>query len=114
MPKDKAPGSDEIPTEFFQELAKETAPTLLLAFKAMFNTGETSTRINQGIITLIPKSRDHASLGNWRSITLLGSVYKILTKTLARRLQGLLPDVIRPGQTGFIEGMCIFDNTFLA
>ncbi len=114
MPKDKAPGNNGIPTEFFQELVKEIAPTLFFAFKAMLNTGETSTRINQGIITLIPKSGDHAKLENWRSITLLGSVYKILAKTLARRLLGLLLGVIRPGQTNFIKGRCILDNTFLA
>jgi hypothetical protein len=27
MPKDKAPGSDDIPTEFFQEFTKEITPT---------------------------------------------------------------------------------------
>jgi hypothetical protein len=33
---------------------------------------------------------------------------------LARRLQDLLPNVIRPSQTGFVEGRSILDNTFLA
>jgi hypothetical protein len=42
----------------------------------------------------------------------LGSLYKILAKTLARRLQD--PSVIRPNQTGFVEGRSILDNTFLA
>jgi hypothetical protein len=45
---------------------------------------------------------------------LFGSLYKILAKTLARRLQTFLPNVIRPGQTGFVEGRSILDNTFLA
>jgi len=64
MPKDKAPGANGIPTEFFQELSMELAPTLLLAFKAMLNTGETSKHINKGTITLIPKSGDHFRIGN--------------------------------------------------
>jgi hypothetical protein len=64
MPKDKAPGSDGIPTEFFHEFTKKIAPILLHAFRAMFNTGETSVQINKGLITLIPKSGDHARLGN--------------------------------------------------
>ncbi len=59
MPKDKAPGSDGIPTEFFQEFTKEIAPTLLQAFKAMLSTRATSKLINKGFITLIPKSGDH-------------------------------------------------------
>jgi hypothetical protein len=60
---------------------------LLLAFKAMLTRGLTSEYINKGMITLIPKSGDHSKLGNWCPITLLGSIYKILAKTLARRIQ---------------------------
>jgi hypothetical protein len=97
MPKGEVPGWDGIPTEFYQEFVSEISPTLLQAFQAMLRNGETSEGINKGLITLIPKSGDHANLGNWRPITLLGSLYKILAKTLARRLQGFLPNIIRPG-----------------
>ncbi len=86
MPRGKALRCDGVPTKFFQEFTEEIAPTLLKAFTTMLNLGETSIQINKGIITLIPKSRDHSKLGNWHPITLLGSLYKILAKTLARRL----------------------------
>jgi len=33
---------------------------------------------------------------------------------LARRLQAFLPNVIKPDQTGFVEGRSILNNTFLA
>jgi hypothetical protein len=92
----------------------EVAPTLLVAFKAMLAWGLTLKYINKGMITLIPKSGDHSKLGNWRPITLLGSIYKILAKTLARRIQEFLPLVIRPNQTKFLEGRSIIDNNFLA
>jgi hypothetical protein len=114
MPKDKAPGCDGILTEFFQEFINEIFPTLLQTFSAMLRNGETSELINKGLITLIPKSRDHAKIGNWRPITLLSSLYKILAKTLARRLQVFLPSIIRSSQTGFVEGRSILDNIFLA
>jgi len=114
MPKGKAPRSDGILTEFFQEFIDEISPTLLQAFSAMLRNGETSELINKGLITLIPKSGDHVKLGNWRPITLLGSLYKILAKTLARRLQVFLSNIIRPNQTGFVGGKSILDNTFLA
>jgi hypothetical protein len=103
MPRGKAPRGNGIPTEFFQEFAEDIAPTLFKAFTAMFKLGETSATINKGLITLIPKSEDHARLGNWRPITLLGSLYKILVKTLARRLQGFLSNIVRPNQIGFVE-----------
>jgi hypothetical protein len=114
LPKGKALGHDGIPTEFFQEYVNEVAPMLLLAFKAMLAHGLTSEYIKKGMITLIMKSGDHSKLRNWCPITLLGSIYKILTKTLARRIQEFLPLVIRPNQTGYVEGKNILNNNFLA
>jgi len=95
LPKGKAPGHDDIPMEFFQECEKEIAPDLHQAFTAMLNEGETSAFINKGIITLIPKSGDRTRLNNWRPITLLESIYKILANLLAGRLQAILPNIIR-------------------
>ncbi len=40
----------------------------------------------------------------------MGSVYKILAKTLAGRLQAFL----KPNQIGFVEGRSILDNVFIA
>jgi hypothetical protein len=82
--------------EFFQEFEVEIAPTLLHACSAMLKTGATSTFINKGIVTLIPKAGDRAKLNNWRLITVLGSLYKILAKTLASRLRSELNEIIRP------------------
>ncbi len=113
LPKGKAPRHDGIPTKFFQEYVNEVAPTLLLAFKAMLARGLTLDFINKGMITLIPKSRDHSKFGNWCPITLLRSIYKILAKTLAKRIQEFFPLVIKPNQTGFVEGRSILENNFL-
>jgi hypothetical protein len=114
LPKGRAPGHDGIPMEFFQEFEAEIAPTLLHACLAMLRTGATSPFINKGIITLIPKSGDRAKLNNWRPITLLGSLYKVLAKTLISRLRMELTKIIRSNQTGFVEGRSILDNVFMA
>jgi hypothetical protein len=50
--------------EFFHECAEEVTPTLLKAFTAMLNSRETSACINKGLITLVPKTGDHAKLSN--------------------------------------------------
>jgi hypothetical protein len=114
LPKNKAPGHDRIPIEFFQSYVNEVAPSLLMAYMAMLNSGEASTFINSGLITLIPKTGDRSKLGNWRLITLLGCIYKILAKVLVGRLQTFLPSIIRPNQTEFVEGRSILDNVFMA
>jgi hypothetical protein len=114
LPKGKAPRNDGLPMEFFHECAEETAPVLLQAFTAMLGNGRASAEINKGVITLIPKSGDRAKLSNWRPITLLGSTYKVLAKVLAGRIKAALTHIIRPNQTGFVEGRSIIDNTFMA
>jgi len=114
LPKGKAPGHDGIPMEFFHEYADEVALTLLQAFTAMFSSRATSAYINKGLITLIPKTGDRTKLSNWRPITLLGSIYKVLAKTLTRRILSAPTHIIRPNQTGFAEGRSILDNVFIA
>jgi hypothetical protein len=37
-----------------------------------------------------------------------------MAKTLARRIQPALTHIIRPNQTGFVEGRSILDNVFMA
>jgi hypothetical protein len=114
LPKGKAPGNDGLPMEFFNECVEETAPILFQAFTTMLCTGRTSASINKGLITLIPKVGDRAKLNNWRPITLLGSMYKVLAKILAGRVKVALTHIIRPNQMGFVEGRSIIDNTFMA
>jgi hypothetical protein len=80
----------------------------------MLRSGATSASINKGLITLIPKTGDRARFSNWRPITLLGSIYKVLAKTLAERIQSALIHIIRPNQTGFMAGRSILDNVFMA
>jgi hypothetical protein len=96
LSKGKAPGHDGLSIEFFQENMEEIAPMLLLAFRAMLSLGLTLTFINKGMITLISKFGDHSKLGNWRPITLFGSIYKIFAKILVWKIQAHLLLVIRP------------------
>jgi hypothetical protein len=114
LPKGQALGHDNLPIEFFQENVEEIAPTLFPAFRAMLSLGLTSNFINTRMITLIPKFGDHSKLGNWRPITLLGNIYKILAKILARKIQVHLPFVIKPNQINFVMGRSILDSNFLA
>ena len=54
----------------------------------------------QGIISLIPNKNKNAEyLTNWRPISLLNA-----TKTIALRLEKILPSIIHPCQSGFVKG----------
>ena len=59
----------------------------------------------RGSITLIPKGqKDKRELGNWRPITLLNTLYKLISSILAKKIKKVLPRIIRAEQKGFVDG----------
>ena len=83
-------------------------------FNFAFDTGTLSISQTRGIIKLIPKSnKDATLLENLRSISLLNVGYKILTKTIAKRLENVLPKIINPDQTGYVKGRYVGENVRL-
>ena len=74
-------------------------------------TGELTHSHQASYLRLIPKEgKIPTNLKNWRPITLSNCDYKIITKTLAKRLTGAVADVIGPTQTAYIPGRQITDN----
>lgn len=41
---------------------------------------------------------------------MLTSTYKIISKIQAERFKPIVPKLVNPQQTGFIQGHCIMDN----
>ncbi|XP_039040629.1 uncharacterized protein LOC120178942 [Hibiscus syriacus] len=70
--------------------------------------------INHIFITLIPKESNIGSLDDYRPISLVGGVYKILSKCLSRRLRSCIGDLISPTQFAFIPGRQILDCSLIA
>lgn len=51
---------------------------------------------------------------NFRPISLLNTLYKVVAKVYADRMKPLLHHWILPSQIGFVPNRCILDNLFLA
>ena len=76
--------------------------------------GELSISQKQGVITCIPKeNKPKLYLKNWRLITLLDTVYKIASGSIANRIKPNLDSLIDKDQTGFIQGRYMGENTRL-
>lgn len=65
--------------------------------------------INSSYITLIPKKPDPEVVNDYRPISLLNCLVKLLTKILAKRLQSIITEVVHLHQFGFIRGRSIQD-----
>ena len=110
----KSPGTDGLPAEFYRRFWSELGTDMCASFNYAFSTGTLSISQKRGIISLIPKkNKDKCLLENLRPISLLNIDYKILTKTIAKRLEKVLPNVINPNQTGYIKGRFIGENVRL-
>jgi len=71
-------------------------------------------RINSTFIALIPKVDSPKRLNDFRPISLVGSMYKILAKVLAIRLRVVIGSVISDSQSAFIKGRQILDDILVA
>lgn len=68
---------------------------------------------NSSFITMVPKVQDPLTLTDFRLISLIGCMYKIIAKILAIRLKGVVGSNIEELQTAFVEGRNIFDDPLI-
>jgi hypothetical protein len=109
MPPDKAPGPDGF-TGLFLKSCWNTIKEDIYELCFQFYEGNLDLEsINMGHITLIPKVAVPIGVNDYRPITLLNCVLKILTKLLANRLQKIVLKIIHKNQYGFLKGRTIQD-----
>lgn len=87
---------------------------LLKVFDEFYISEEFYNHLNNTFITLIPKKRGARDLKDFRPISLLNSVYKIIAKTLTRRLKLVMKGLISQPKRAFIEGHQILDSVLIA
>ncbi|GJS21722.1 RNA-directed DNA polymerase, eukaryota [Tanacetum coccineum] len=68
---------------------------------------------NASFIALIPKVADANFVADFRPISLIGSVYKVVTKILANRLATVISDLVSDTQTAFVAYRQILDGPFI-
>ena len=77
---------------------------MIRIFEKFFESCSFHKRLNVSFIALIPKCAFTLGLNDYRLISLVGCMYKILTKVLANRLRDVLDEVVGPNQFSFIKG----------
>ena len=70
--------------------------------------------MNATFITLIPKKHAASEIKDFRPISLVGEVYKIIAKVLANRLHMVMGDIISISQNAFVRNRQILDSVLIA
>ena len=79
-----------------------------------FETGRLHCSFNTTWVILIPKKKGTLEVNDFRPISLVGSVYKVIAKVLSERLRSVLPSLIGETQSAFVEGRQILDGALIA
>jgi hypothetical protein len=113
-PKGKSPGPDGFTSDFFHHCWPMLREEVWEIIEDSRLSGQVLLALNATFLTLIPKEEHVNHPKQFRSIALCNIIYKLLTKVIARRLKPLLPFIISPEQSRYVEGRQILDNIILA
>ena len=110
----KAPGVDGLHVGFFQRFWLVVGDSVKREIKEVFMKQKVPEYLNQTLIALIPKQPSPETVSHYRPISLYNTVYKIISEIIVLRIRHLLPSLISPMQTAFIQGRREIDNVIIA
>ncbi|XP_056163671.1 uncharacterized protein LOC130137005 [Syzygium oleosum] len=114
LARGKALGPDGYNVDFFKTSWEIIGPSILMAVRDFFESGCMLKELNNTILTLVPKSPNASAMTDFRPIACCNTLYKCISKILARRIAHVLPTLISPSQTAFVKGRRISDNIMIA
>ncbi|GKF96247.1 RNA-directed DNA polymerase, eukaryota, partial [Tanacetum coccineum] len=110
---DKSPGPDGFTFDFFRKFWNIIGSDFCLAVNWFFHHHSFAKGCNSSFVALIPKSNDPKLVSDYRPISLIGSIYKVVTKVLANRLSMVISDIISDVQSAFLPNRQILDGPFI-
>ncbi|XP_035838104.1 uncharacterized protein LOC118485768 [Helianthus annuus] len=110
---DKALGPDGFNFKFL----KRCWVGLEADFVAFFNKFHLGGGLNPGctasFIALIPKVKDPMGFSDFRPISLVGCINKVLSKVLVNQLKEVIGKLVSPEQSAFLSGRSILDGPLM-
>jgi len=110
----KSPGPDGINFGFIKNFWNEMKEDIVRFTSEFHRNGKLSKGINSTVISLIPKVASPQSLHDFRPISLVSNLYKILAKILANRLRQVIGSVVSEVQSAFVKNRQILDGYLIA
>lgn len=79
-----------------------------------FSFGSSARSFNITCVTLIPKCNNPQSIDEFRPISMVGALYKIISKLLSLRLKEVISPLIDESQSAFVMNRQILDGVLIA
>ncbi|KAL0285322.1 UNVERIFIED_CONTAM: hypothetical protein Sradi_7176000 [Sesamum radiatum] len=114
MCADSTAGPDGFSAHFFQNCWDIIGEDLYEAVLDFFSGSTPPKNFTTTTIVLIPKTETPSTWKDFRPISLCNVTGKILSKLINTQMAPLLPKIISPAQSGFVQGRLISDNILLA
>ena len=111
---DKAPGFDGYNFKFIREMWDVIKDDIYESVLEFFTTGKSARQLNVTWVTLIPKVENPTTIEKYRPISMVGSLYKIISKILSFRLKEVMPSLIDVSQSAFVANRQILDGVLIA
>ncbi|GAU47706.1 hypothetical protein TSUD_177110 [Trifolium subterraneum] len=110
----KSPGPDGFNFSFFKKFWGLIELEVMGLFQEFHNSARLPSCFVSYFITLIPKLFIPQQLCEFRPISLLGSLYKLMSKVLSNRLRKVMNSIISSNQSAFIKGRHLADGVVVA
>ncbi|KAK9063215.1 hypothetical protein SSX86_017085 [Deinandra increscens subsp. villosa] len=109
----KAPGPDGFNFRFVKRFWRFFEEDFFNIMKEFHDKGVINQGCGSSFITLIPKVKSPMGLKDYRPITLIGMISKVISKILANRIKRVMGKIISEAQSAFLSDRFILDGPLM-
>ncbi|XP_025635965.1 uncharacterized protein [Arachis hypogaea] len=110
----KAPGSDGYNMNFVKKCWGEIGTEFTKAVMDFFRSSRLPSDTNITWVALAPKYTGAKEIKDLRPISMVGCVYKVISKVMVRRMRTVMPGLVGETQSAFVKGRNIHDVALIA
>ncbi|XP_072054241.1 uncharacterized protein [Arachis hypogaea] len=109
----KAPGNDGHNMNFIKKYWDKIGTEFTVAVLVFFQSSRLPANANVTWVALAPKFSKAKEIKDLCLISMVGYVYKVISKMLVRRIQVVMPGLVGETQSVLVKGWKIYDGAFI-
>ena len=110
----KSPGPNDFNFNFIKSNWETLKKDIMEVVYLFQESGSFPKGCNSPFIVLVPKVKDPIMIDQFRPISLVGALYKIITKAMSCRIKDVLPLVIDDVQSTFLKDRRMLESVLMA